>query len=79
MYSSRGVIKNNKVRQGLKFLLRKLNDLVTSLQVLVELAETGKTEVRNKVAAVFEELLRRKWNISRPMEQYIVNKIVNII
>ena len=32
-----------------------------SLQVwLEELAETGKTEVRNKAAALLEELLRRK-------------------
>ena len=35
-YSSRIVIKNTKVGQGLKFLPRKLNDLVTSLQVLLE-------------------------------------------
>ena len=43
-----GVIKNAKVGQGLKFLPRKLNALVKSLQVLLEeLAEAGKTEVRN--------------------------------
>ena len=37
-----------------------LNDLAKSLQVLLEeLTETGKNEVRNKVAAVLEELLRR--------------------
>ena len=37
-------VKNTKVGQGLKFLSRKLTDLVKSLQVLLEeLAETGKT------------------------------------
>ena len=51
------IIKGTKVGQGLKFLLRKLNDLVKSLQgLLEELGETGKTKVR-KVAAVLEELL----------------------
>ena len=61
LYSSWvGVIKNTKVGQGLKFLPRKLNDLVKSLKVLVEeLDETGQSEARNKVAAVLEELLRR--------------------
>ena len=59
LYSSR-VIKNTKVRQGLKFLPRKLNDLVKRLQVLLEeLTESGENEVRNKGAAVLEELLRR--------------------
>ena len=61
LYSSRvaEIIKNTKVGQGLKFLPRKLNDLVKSLQVLLEvLAETGTTELRYKVAAVLEERLR---------------------
>ena len=50
-------MKNTKVGQGLKFLPRKLNDLLKSLQVLlVELAETGKT-VRNKVSAVLEDVI----------------------
>ena len=74
------VIKNTKTqtqRQGLKFLPRKLNDLVKSLLVwLEELAETGKTEVRNKVAAVLEELLRRK-GISH--DRYTAIKEVNNI
>ena len=70
-------IKNTKTGQGLKFLPRKLNDLVKSLQVwLEELAETGKTEVRNKVAAVLEELLRRK-GISH--ERYTATKVNNHI
>ena len=52
LLSGSEVIKNTKVGQGLKFLPRKLTDLVKSLQVLLEeLAETGKTDVRNKVAA----------------------------
>ena len=58
--------------QGLKFLPRKLNDLMKSLQVLLEvLAETGKTEVRNKVAAVLNEL-RRHYCIS--LERYTTIK-----
>ena len=61
LYSLRvAVIKNSKVRQGLKFLPPKLNDQVKSLQVLLEeLTETGENEVRNKVAAVIKGLLRR--------------------
>ena len=72
---------NTILEHGLKFLSRKLTNFVKSLQVsLEEIAETGKTEVRNKVAAVLEELLRRNGtsldryttikednNISRPI------------
>ena len=55
------VIKDTKVGKEIKFLPRKLSDLKNNLQTwLDELVETGKTEVRNKVAAVLEELLRRK-------------------
>ena len=53
------VIKDTKIGQGLKYLPRKLSDLVKGLHdLLEELAETGPTEVR-KVAAVLEELLSR--------------------
>ena len=55
------VIKDTKIGQGLKFLPRKMNDLVKSLQrLLTELVETGSSTVRNNVTAVLEELLRRK-------------------
>ena len=53
-------IENTKVGHGLIFLPRKLIDLMKDLQVLLEeLAETGTTEVRKKVAAVLEGLRRR--------------------
>ena len=68
------VTKNTEVGQGLKFLPRELNDLVKSLQVLLdELAETGKIEVHYKVAAVLEELLRRN-GISGVMEYLLLDK-----
>ena len=55
------VIKERKIGQGLKFLPRKLTDLTTRLQIwLKEFAETGASGVRNKIAAVLEELLRQK-------------------
>ena len=55
------VIKDTKIGQGLKFLPRKMTDLVKSLQrLLTELVETGSSTVRNNVTAVLEELLRRK-------------------
>ena len=53
-------IKDTKVGQGLKFLQRKLNELVKRLHIWFEdLADTGRSDVRNKVGAVLEELLRR--------------------
>ena len=55
------VIKETKIGQGLKFLPRKLTDLSKNLQLwLEELVETGSSVVKKKVAAVLEELLRRK-------------------
>ena len=54
------VIKDTKVGQGLKFLPRKLTDLKQQLQIwLKDLVETVRPDVRNKVGAVLEELLRR--------------------
>ena len=48
------------IGQGLKFLPRKLTDLVKRLQVLLEeRVETERSDVRTKVGAVLEELLRR--------------------
>ena len=55
------VIKDTKIGQGLKFLPRKLADQAKNLQIwLEELVETGKSDIRNKVAGLLEELLRRK-------------------
>ena len=55
------IIKDTKVGQGMEFMPRKLSDLTKQLQIwLQELAETKTSEVRNKVVAVLEELLRRK-------------------
>ena len=55
------VIKETKIGQGLKFLPQTLTDLTNNLQTwLEELVETRKMEVRNKVAAVLEELHRWK-------------------
>ena len=54
------VIKDTKVGQRWKFLPRKLTDLKQQLQIwLKDLVETGRHDVRNKVGAVLEELLRR--------------------
>jgi hypothetical protein len=70
-------MKHTKVGWGLKFLPRKLNDLVKSLQVsLEELAETERSDVRTKVGAVLEELLRRN-GIS--LNQYTIIKEDNNI
>ena len=42
------VIKGSKVGQGLKFLPRKLKDLVKCLQIWLEkLTETGRSDARN--------------------------------
>ena len=72
-----GVIKDTKIVQGLKFLLRKLADLRKHLQIwLEELVDTGKSDVRNKIAGLLEELLRRK-GISH--ERYITIKEENNI
>ena len=55
------VIKDTKIGHGLKFLPRKMNDLVKSLQTLLaEFDETGSSMVRNNVIAVLDELLQRK-------------------
>ena len=55
------VIKDMKIGQGLKFLPRKLADLTKNLQIWVEeLVDAGESDVRNKVAGLLEELLRRK-------------------
>ena len=51
-----------KIGQGLKFLPRILRDLLTNnLKVLLEeLDDTGECTIRNNVASVLEELVRRK-------------------
>ena len=56
------VIKKTKIGQGMQFLPRTLTDLTKKLQIwLQELAEsTEASAVRNKVAAVLEELHRQK-------------------
>ena len=55
------VVKDTKIGQGLKFLPRKMTDLVKSLQTLLtEFVETGSSTVRNNVTAVLEKPLRRK-------------------
>ena len=54
------VIKDTDIGQGLKFLPRKFADLTKNLQIWLEdVTETGRPDVRNKVDAVLEELLRR--------------------
>ena len=56
-----GVIKDTKIGQGLKFLPRKLANLTKNLHIwLEELVDTGKSDIRNKVVGLLEELLRRK-------------------
>ena len=53
------VIKDTKIGQGLKFLPQKLADLTKNLQIwLEEFVDTGKSDVRKKVAGLLEELLR---------------------
>ena len=55
------IIKDTKIGQGMTFLPRKMDDLVTSLQTLLtELIETGSRAIRNDVGSVLDELLRRK-------------------
>ena len=55
------VIKETKTGRGLKFLPRKMNDLVKNLQSsLTELVETGSSAIRKDVIAVLDELLQRK-------------------
>ena len=55
------IIKDTKIGRGLKFLPRKLSDLVKSLQTLLtELTETGSSTIQNNVRNVLEELLQRK-------------------
>ena len=55
------IIKDTKIGRGLKFLPRKKNDLVKSLQTLLtELVETRSSTVQNNVRTVLEELLQRK-------------------
>ena len=52
-------LKRHQSYERVKFLPRKFSDLKNTLQTwLGELAETGKSEGRNKVAAVLAELLR---------------------
>ena len=71
------VLKDTKIDQGLKFLPRKLADLTKSLQIwFEELVDMGKSDVRNKVAGLLEELLPRK-GISH--ERYITIKEDNNI
>ena len=54
------VIKSSKIGNGLKFLPSKIKDLTDTLQTwLTEHAKTGSTELRKKVGAVLDELLRR--------------------
>ena len=55
------VIKDTKIGQDIKFLPLKLADLTKNLQIcLEELVDTGKSDVRNKVAGLLEELLQSK-------------------
>ena len=52
------VIKDTKIGQGLKFLPGKLANLRKHLHIwLEELVDTGKSDVRNKVVGLLEELL----------------------
>ena len=55
------VIKDTKIGRGLKFLPRKMNELVTNLQTLLtELVETGSSAIRRDVGSILDELLQRK-------------------
>ena len=55
------IIKQTKMVQGLRFLPRALGGLKKKLELLIgELAaDTGRARVKNELAAVLEELLRR--------------------
>ena len=55
------IVKDTKVGQGLKFLPRTLDALHKSCQLLQkEFGETGSAMIRNRLAAVLQELNRRK-------------------
>ena len=75
--SSRLVYFIKDTKNGLKFISRRLADLTKHLQLwLEELVDTGKPDVRNKVAGLLEELPRHK-GISH--ERYIIIKKGNNI
>ena len=62
------IIRGTKVGQGLKFLPRKLNDLVKSLQIWLEqLTETGRSDVRKKVGEKLYILLLTKCIVKNKM------------
>ena len=53
------VIKSSKIGNGISFLPTKINDLTDTLQTgLVELAETGKNDLKQKIGDVLDELSR---------------------
>ena len=55
------VIKSSKIGNGLKFLPSKNNDLIDHLQTwLTELVDNGKNDLKQKIGAVLDELLRRR-------------------
>ena len=55
------VIKSSKIGNGISFLPTKIKDLTDTLQTgLVELAETGKNDLKQKIGAMLDELLRRR-------------------
>jgi len=55
------VIKSSKIGNGISFLPTKIKDLTDTLQTgLVELAKTGKNDLKQKIGAMLDELLRRR-------------------
>ena len=76
------VIKGTKVGQGFKFLPRKLNELVKSLQIwLEELTETGRSDLRKKliryngISSVVNFFNRQKLQKNRPKtDQFCLKK-----
>ena len=55
------IIKSTKIGNDLDHLPTKINDLKNVLQIwLTELATTGKNDLRQKVGAVLDEMLRRQ-------------------
>ena len=71
------VINETKVGRGLSFLPRKVSDLRNSLySLLTDLAESGNSMIKKKLAAVLEELRRSK---AISDEQYTVIKKDNDI
>ena len=55
------VIKSSKIDNGISFLPTKIKDLTDTLQTgLVELAKTGKNDIKQKIGAMLDELLRRR-------------------